>query len=148
MSKSSKFVTSLLVGAAGGAAAALFFTSQSGQQLKEKACRLAKDYQENPEEVKAELLHKAQVLKQQVTEKYEEVKYQFESGELTVEDLLQAGKEKTQELTSQSLEKWEEWKERLSEQAADEYMVEDILIPTVDLSDDERVIQDDIEITL
>lgn len=148
MTKTSKVLTSLILGAAGGAAAAVFLATETGKKFKNKAVELVKDYQEHPEEVNAELLQRAQDLKDQAVGKYNEVKGQFESGDLTVDDLVQTGKEKATVLKDQSLEKFEQLKSKLAEQketvAAE---VEEFVDDEVDLAED-TVVQDDIEINL
>ncbi|MBF0819346.1 YtxH domain-containing protein [Streptococcus acidominimus] len=116
MVKKSSIFTSILLGAAGGAAAAAFLATKTGQVVKKKVRNLAKDYRENHEEINAEFIQKAQDLGQQAVDKYESVKGQLESGELTVDDLVQTGKEKAQLVKSQSLEKFEQIKEKMAEQ--------------------------------
>lgn len=116
MVRKSSVFTSILLGAAGGAAAAVFLASKTGKAVRERVVNFAKDYQENHEEINADLLHKAQDLKQQAVDKYQEVKEQFETGELTVDDLVQTGKEKAQIVKEQSLEKFEQIKEKIAEQ--------------------------------
>ncbi|MGT2951516.1 hypothetical protein BU202_10075 [Streptococcus cuniculi] len=116
MVKKSSIFTSILLGAAGGAAAAAFLATKTGQAVKKKVVNFAKDYQENHEEINAELIQKAQDLGQQAVDKYETVKGQLETGELTVDDLVQSGKEKAQLVKAQSLEKFEQIKEKIAEQ--------------------------------
>lgn len=116
MVKKSSIFTSILLGAAGGAAAAAFLATKTGQAVKQKVLNFAKDYQENHEEINAELIQKAQDLGQQAVDKFDSVKGQLESGELTVDDLVQSGKEKAQLVKAQSLEKFEQIKEKIAEQ--------------------------------
>ncbi|MER0122690.1 YtxH domain-containing protein [Streptococcus sp. ZJ93] len=116
MVKKSSIFTSILLGAAGGAAAAAFLATKTGQAVKKKVLDFTKDYQENHDEINAELIQKAQDLGQQAIDKYETVKDQLESGELTVDDLVQSGKEKAQLVKAQSLEKFEQIKEKIAEQ--------------------------------
>lgn len=116
MVKKSSIFTSILLGAAGGAAAAVFLASKTGKAVKEKVVHFARDYKENHEEINADLINKAQDLGKQAVDRYEEVKSQFESGELTVDDLVQSGKEKAQVVKEQSLEKFEQIKEKMAEQ--------------------------------
>lgn len=109
MVKKSSVWTSLLLGAAGGAAAAAFLASKTGKVVKEKVVNFANDYKENHEEINADLVSKAQDLGKQASDRFAEVKTQLETGELTVEDLVKSGKEK-------SLETFEQIKEKLAEQ--------------------------------
>ncbi|HFR3691359.1 MULTISPECIES: YtxH domain-containing protein [Streptococcus] len=98
MVKKSSIVTSLLLGAAGGAAAAAFLATKTGKAVKDKVISFANDYKENHEEINADIVSKAQDLGKQATDKFTEVKSQLETGELTVEDLVQTGKEKSKDL--------------------------------------------------
>lgn len=98
MSKSSKFVTTVLLGVAGGAAAAVFLASKSGQVIKEKVTNYLKDYQEDPEAKQAEWADKANELKSQAVDKYTDVRQKFETGELTPEDIVETVKGKATEL--------------------------------------------------
>ena len=116
MVKKSSIFTSLLLGAAGGAAAAVFLASKTGKAIREKIVDFANDYKENPDDIHTEFVHKAQDLGKQASEKFTEVKSQLESGDLTVDDLVQTGKEKAKIVKEQSLEKFEEIKEKLAEQ--------------------------------
>lgn len=115
MVKKSSIFTSILLGAAGGAAAAAFLATRTGQAVKKKVVNFAKDYQENHEEINAELIQKAQGLGQQAVDKYETVKEQFETGEITVDSLVQSGKEKAQFVKDQSLEKIGQLKDKIAE---------------------------------
>ncbi|HEM6576449.1 YtxH domain-containing protein [Streptococcus suis] len=131
--KSSSVWTSLLLGAAGGAAAAAFLASKTGKTVKEKVVNFANDYKENHEEINADFVAKAQDLGKQATERFTEVKTQLETGELTVEDLVKSGKEK-------SLETFEQIKAKTAK------------APTVDLTEedieDAVVVSEDIELTI
>lgn len=109
MVKKSSVWTSLLLGAAGGAAAAVFLATKTGKVVKEKVVDLAKTYKDNPEQLNSDIVNKAQDLSKQATEKFNEVKTQFETGELTVEELVKTGKEK-------SIETIEQIKEKIAEQ--------------------------------
>ncbi|WP_155973977.1 YtxH domain-containing protein [Streptococcus ruminantium] len=103
--KSSSVWTSLLLGAAGGAAAAAFLATKSGKAVKEKVVNFANVYKENHEEINADLVSKAQDFGKQATERFAEVKTQLETGELTLEDLVKAGKDRTLETLGQLKEK-------------------------------------------
>ncbi|HFI0264753.1 TPA: YtxH domain-containing protein [Streptococcus suis] len=151
MVKKSNVLTSLLLGVAGGAAAAAFLASKTGQAVKEKVVNFANDYKENHEEINADLVNKAQDLSKQASERFTEVKTQLETGELTVEDLVKSGKEK-------SVETFEQIKEKIAEQ---NLSTADILeaikaktakAPTVDLTEedveDAVVVSEDIEIDI
>lgn len=116
MVKKSSIFTSILLGAAGGAAAAAFLATRTGEAVKKRVVNFAKDYPKNHEEINAELIQKVQDLSQQAVDKYESVKDQLESGELTVDHFVQSGKERVQLVKSQFLEKFEQIKEKIAEQ--------------------------------
>ncbi|CRH89386.1 Gas vesicle protein [Chlamydia trachomatis] len=136
MAKKTSMFTSLLLGAAGGAAVAVFLASETGKVVKNKVTSFAKDYQENHDEINEDWVNKAQDLGQQVVSKFDHVKTQLETGELTVDDLIQSGKEKALALKDQSLEKIDQVKEKFAESE------------TIEVLQEEKVVQDDIEINL
>lgn len=151
MVKKSSVLTSILLGVAGGAAAAAFLASKTGQAVKEKVVNFANDYKENHEEINADLVNKAQDLGKQATDRFAEVKTQLETGELTVEDLVKSGKER-------SVETFEQIKEKIAEQ---NLTTADILeaikaktakAPTVDVTEEEIedavIVSEDIEISI
>lgn len=151
MVKKSSVLTSILLGVAGGAAAAAFLASKTGQVVKEKVVNFANDYKENHEEINADLVNKAQDLGKQATDRFTEVKTQLETGELTVEDLVKSGKEK-------SVETFEQIKEKIAEQ---NLSTADILeaikakttkAPTVDVTEEDVeeavIVSEDIEISI
>ncbi|HFU3844499.1 TPA: YtxH domain-containing protein [Streptococcus suis] len=151
MVKKSNVLTSLLLGVAGGAAAAAFLASKTGQAVKEKVVNFANDYKENHEEINADLVNKAQDLSKQASERFTEVKTQLETGELTVEDLVKSGKEK-------SVETFEQIKEKIAEQnlstadILEAIKAKTVKAPTVDLAEEEVedavLVSEDIEITI
>ncbi|HFI0054074.1 TPA: YtxH domain-containing protein [Streptococcus suis] len=151
MVKKSNVLTSLLLGVAGGAAAAAFLASKTGQAVKEKVVNFANDYKENHEEINADLVNKAQDLSKQASDRFTEVKTQLETGELTVEDLVKSGKEK-------SVETFEQIKEKIAEQnlstadILEAIKAKTVKAPTVDLAEEEVedavVVSEDIEITI
>ncbi|HFI0563707.1 TPA: YtxH domain-containing protein [Streptococcus suis] len=150
MVKKSSVLTSLLLGVAGGAAAAAFLATKTGKAVKEKVVNFANDYKENHEEINADLVNKAQDLGKQATDRFTEVKTQLETGELTVEDLVKSGKEK-------SVETFEQIKEKIAEQnlttadILEAIKAKTVKAPTVDVAEeveDAVVVSEDIEIDL
>ncbi|HEL1583450.1 TPA: YtxH domain-containing protein [Streptococcus suis] len=152
MVKKSSIFTSILLGVAGGAAAAIFLTSKSGKALKERVVNFTKDYQENYEEINVELLHKAQDLKEQAVGKYQEVKEQFETGELTVDDLMKSGKEKAQVVKEQSKERIEQIKEKIAEQNLTTgdliASIKEKTVASLPTREENDIEQEDIELTI
>ncbi|MCK4025964.1 MULTISPECIES: YtxH domain-containing protein [Streptococcus] len=151
MVKKSSVLTSILLGVAGGAAAAAFLASKTGQAVKEKVVNFANDYKENHEEINADLVNKAQDLGKQATDRFAEVKTQLETGELTVEDLVKSGKEK-------SVETFEQIKEKIAEQnlttadILEAIKAKTVKAPTVDVTEEEVedavIVSEDIEISI
>lgn len=151
MVKKSSVLTSILLGVAGGAAAAAFLASKTGQAVKEKVVNFANDYKENHEEINADLVNKAQDLSKQASERFTEVKTQLETGELTVEDLVKSGKEK-------SVETFEQIKEKIAEQnlttadILEAIKAKTVKAPTVDVTEEEVedavIVSEDIEISI
>lgn len=151
MVKKSSVLTSLLLGVAGGAAAAAFLATKTGKAVKEKVVNFANDYKENHEEINADLVNKAQDLSKQATNRFTEVKTQLETGELTVEDLVKSGKEK-------SVETFEQIKEKIAEQnlttadILEAIKAKTVKAPTVDVTEEEVedavIVSEDIEIDL
>ncbi|HFU4116223.1 TPA: YtxH domain-containing protein [Streptococcus suis] len=150
MVKKSSVLTSLLLGVAGGAAAAAFLATKTGKAVKERVVNFANDYKENHEEINADLVNKAQDLGKQATDRFTEVKTQLETGELTVEDLVKSGKEK-------SVETFEQIKEKIAEQnlstadILEAIKAKTVKAPTVDVAEeveDAVVVSEDIEIDL
>lgn len=151
MVKKSSVLTSLLLGVAGGAAAAAFLATKTGKAVKEKVVNFANDYKENHEEINADLVNKAQDLSKQASERFTEVKTQLETGELTVEDLVKSGKEK-------SVETFEQIKEKIAEQnlttadILEAIKAKTVKAPTVDVTEEEVedavIVSEDIEISI
>lgn len=148
--KTSSVWTSLLLGAAGGAAAAAFLATKTGKAVKDKVVHFAADYKENHDEINADLVNKAQDLGKQASDKFTEVKTQLETGELTVEDLVKTGKEK-------SFETFEQIKEKIAEQnlstadILEAIKVKTAKAPTVDSEEDIEdavLVSEDIELDI
>lgn len=144
MAKKLGIFTSILLGVAGGTAAAVFLATETGKTVKNKVSKLVKDYQDNHEEINADLINKAQDLKDQAVGKYEDVKSQLESGELTVDDLLRSGKEKVQDITEQIKDKVNEAKKHST--ASQEGTEKETTI--IEVPEEDVVVRDDIEIDL
>lgn len=105
MVKKSSMLTSVVLGVVGGTAAAVFLATKTGKAVKEKVAAFATDYKENHEEIHADLIEKAQELGKQATDKFVEVKGQLESGDLSVEELVKSGCDKSLETIEQIKEK-------------------------------------------
>ncbi|HFH9837418.1 TPA: YtxH domain-containing protein [Streptococcus suis] len=152
MVKKSSIFTSILLGVAGGAAAAIFLTSKSGKAVKERVVNFTKDYQENYEDINAELLHKAQDFKNQAVGKYQEVREQFETGEITVDSLMKSSKEKAQVVKEQSKETFEQIKGKIAEQNLTTSdliaSIKEKTVTSLPILEENDLYQDDIELTV
>lgn len=152
MSKASKFLTTLVLGAAGGTAAAVFLASKTGKVLREKVTDYIKDYQQDPESKHAEWVDKAHDLKDQAVEKYSDVKNRFESGELTTDDIVKTVKEKAEELKERVTQ--EEFFAHLKDQVTKfktetkEEVTDPSSADLTDVSFDEEFVSEDITIEL
>ena len=141
MAKKIGIFTSILLGVAGGAAAAAFLATESGRKVKKQVTDFVKDYQENHEEINADLVNKAHDLKEQAVDKFEDVKGQLESGDLTIDDLLQTGKEKVLDLTDQI-------KDKIVEAKSPAEVQDEGAVPVIEVPKEDVVVQEDIEINL
>ena len=141
MAKKIGIFTSILLGVAGGAAAAAFLATESGNKVKKQVTDFVKDYQENHEEINAYLVNKAHDLKDQAVDKFEDVKSQLESGDLTIDDLLQTGKEKVLDLTDQI-------KDKIAEAKSPAEIQDEGAAPLIEVPEEDIVVQEDIEINL
>lgn len=141
MAKKIGIFTSILLGVAGGAAAAAFLATESGRKVKKQVTDFVKDYQENHEEINADLVNKAHDLKDQAVDKFEDVKGQLESGDLTIDDLLQTGKEKVLDLTDQI-------KDKIVEAKSPAEIQDEGAAPLIEVPEEDIVVQEDIEINL
>ena len=141
MAKKIGIFTSILLGVAGGAAAAAFLATESGKKVKKQVTDFVKDYQENHEEINADLVNKAHYLKDQAVDKFEDVKGQLESGDLTIDDLLQTGKEKVLDLTDQI-------KDKIAEAKSPAEIQDEGAAPLIEVPEEDIVVQEDIEINL
>ncbi|MBG9367195.1 YtxH domain-containing protein [Streptococcus sp. NLN64] len=81
-------LSSLLLGAATGAAAALFVQSKKGQKIAQQAKDWYADYQADPEATKEKVSQAAADLGQNVAQRYDEFKSGVQSGEITVQSVM------------------------------------------------------------
>lgn len=91
----SKFLKTLVVGAASGAAAAYFLTTEKGKVLKEKAQDLFKDYQENKDDYHQKASDKAAEYKDLAVQTFQDYKEKWETGEITTESVVEELKTKS-----------------------------------------------------
>lgn len=89
----SKFIKTLIVGAASGAAAAYFIGTEKGREVADKVKASISDYQNDPENYHQKAKDKVVEYKELATTTFEEYKSKWESGELTTDNLNQVVKD-------------------------------------------------------
>lgn len=81
-------LSSLLLGAVTGAAAALFVQSKKGQEVAKQAKDWYADYQADPEATKEKVSQAATDLGQNVSQRYDDFKAAVQSGDITVQSVM------------------------------------------------------------
>lgn len=81
-------LSSLLLGAVTGAAAALFVQSKKGQEVAKQAKDWYADYQADPEATKEKVSQAANEFSQNVAQRYDEFKEGVQSGDITVQSVM------------------------------------------------------------
>ncbi len=81
-------LSSLLLGAVTGAAAALFVQSKKGQEVAKQAKDWYADYQADPEATKENVSQVATDLGQNVSQRYDDFKAAVQSGDITVQSVM------------------------------------------------------------
>ena len=106
--------SSILLGTLSGAAAAVFLTSKKGKEVTAKVSDFMNGVKENPENVKDQVVQKANHFSNQAAEAVNQAKEKVESGEITGETILDSVKEVTKQVVDFSQEKMQEWKEKMT----------------------------------
>ena len=106
--------SSILLGTLSGAAAAVFLTSKKGKEVTVKVSDFMNEVKENPENVKDQVVQKANQFSNQAVEAVNQAKEKVESGEITGETVLDSVKEATKQVVDFSQEKIQEWKEKMT----------------------------------
>ena len=106
--------SSILLGTLSGAAAAVFLTSKKGKEVTVKVSDFMNEVKENPENVKDQVVQKANHFSNQAAEAVNQAKEKVESGEITGETILDSVKEVTKQVVDFSQEKMQEWKEKMT----------------------------------
>ena len=115
-------LSSILLGTVSGVAVALFLTSDKGKQVKSQAQDFIDDLREDPEYAKEQALEKLTDVKEQTKEFVLKTKEQIESGEITIDTVLDKAKYHAQQATEASKETLNNLKEQLEEKV----VVEDL----------------------
>lgn len=141
----SKFLKTLIIGAASGAAAAYFLSTEKGKEFQKKAERAYEAYKENPEDYHQKAKEKATEYTNLAVDTFNDYKHKFETGEMTTDEFLHVIKEKGQAAAEYASEKVSEVASKVSEVVEDVHEkkenptkaeVDDIVI---DYSEDKEV---------
>ena len=108
-------LSSIFLGTVSGVAAALFLTSDKGKQVRSQAQGFLEDLREDPEYVKEQVCEKLTGVKEQTKEFVLKTKEQVESGEITLDTVLEKTKCCAQQATEVSKETFNSLKEQLEE---------------------------------
>ncbi|CIQ66817.1 exported hydrophilic protein [Streptococcus pneumoniae] len=110
-------LSSILLGTVSGAALALFLTSDKGKQVRSQAQDFLDDLREDPEYAKEQVCEKLTEVKEQATDFVLKTKEQVESGEITVDSVLDQAKSYVFQATEASKDRFNNLKEQWQEKA-------------------------------
>ena len=113
-------LSSILLGTVSGVAVALFLTSEKGKRVTSQAQDFIEDLKEDPEYAKEQVCEKLTDVKDQTKEFVLKTKEQIESGEITIDTVLDKAKYHAQQATEASKETLNNLKEQLEEKVVDE----------------------------
>jgi len=108
-------LSSIFLGTVSGVAAALFLTSDKGKQVRSQAQGFLEDLREDPEYAKEQVCEKLTDVKEQTKEFVLKTKEQVESGEITLDTVLDKAKCCAQQATEASKETLNSLKEQLED---------------------------------
>ena len=91
----SKFLNTLIIGAASGAAAAYFFTTEKGKAVKARIDEEIASFKEDPKAYQNQVVEKVSDYKELAVDTFQDYKTKFENGDITATDLTKAVQEKT-----------------------------------------------------
>ena len=113
-------LSSILLGTVSGVAVALFLTSEKGKRVTSRAQDFIEDLKEDPEYAKEQVCEKLTDVKDQTKEFVLKTKKQIESGEITLDTVLDKAKYHAQQATEASKETLNSLKEQLEEKVVAE----------------------------
>ena len=122
----SKFLNTLIIGAASGAAAAYFFTTEKGKAVKSRIDEEIASFKEDPKAYQNQVVEKASDYKDLAVDTFQDYKTKFENGEITADDLTKTVQEKTAQVTP----------EQANVKAETKAIVDDIFIDIKDISEE------------
>ena len=108
-------LSSILLGTVSGVVVALFLTSEKGKRVTSQAQDFLEDLKEDPEYAKEQVCEKLADVKDQTKEFVLKTKEQIESGEITLDTVLDKAKYHAQQATEASKETLNSLKEQLEE---------------------------------
>ena len=108
-------LSSIFLGTVSGVAVALFLTSEKGKRVTSQAQDFIEDLKEDPEYAKEQALEKLTDVKEQTKEFVLKTKEQIESGEITIDTVLDKAKYHAQQAAEASKETLNNLKEQLEE---------------------------------
>ena len=108
-------LSSILLGTVSGVAVALFLTSEKGKRVTSQAQDFIEDLREDPEYAKEQVCEKLTDVKDQTKEFVLKTKEQIESGEITIDTVLDKAKYHAQQAAEASKETLNNLKEQLEE---------------------------------
>ncbi|MBT0951051.1 YtxH domain-containing protein [Streptococcus infantis] len=108
-------LSSILLGTVSGVAVALFLTSEKGKRVTSQAQDFLEDLKEDPEYAKEQVCEKLTDVKDQTKEFVLKTKEQIESGEITIDTVLDKAKYHAQQAAEASKETLNNLKEQLEE---------------------------------
>ena len=108
-------LSSILLGTVSGVAVALFLTSEKGKRVTSQAQDFIEDLKEDPEYAKEQALDKLTEVKDQTKEFVLKTKEQVESGEITLDTVLEKAKYHAQQATEVSKETFNQIKSQLED---------------------------------
>ena len=139
----SKFLNTLIIGAASGAAAAYFFTTEKGKAVKTRIDEEIASFKEDPKAYQNQVVEKASDYKDLAVDTFQDYKTKFENGDITADDLTKAVQEKTAQVADFAKESFELIKENCSSnseqadvEAETKAIVDDIVIDIKDISEE------------
>ena len=118
-------LSSILLGTVSGVAVALFLTSEKGKRVTSQAQDFLEDLKEDPEYAKEQVCEKLADVKDQTKEFVLKTKEQIESGEITIDTVLDKAKYHAQQATEASKETLNNLKEQLEEKVVVEEQEDD-----------------------
>ena len=128
----SKFLNTLIIGAASGAAAAYFLTTEKGKAFKARVDQEIAAFKEDPKAYQDQVVEKANDYKDLAVDTFQDYKTKFENGDITADDLTQAVQEKTAQVAEFAKESFELIKEKTAQITPEQEEVKALTSATVD----------------